>query len=386
MKNCRIRLTDNLVAAARPAAREYSLRDTKISGLSLRVLPSGVKRWVMRFQDDERIRKVTLGDAQRMPVKDARCKAYALLAGDHPKSMSVKPKGMTFKAFAALYWKRRTSRWKPSTRRANDCYLKSTLLPFFAAMPIDGISEADVARWYHDYGAMRPGGANRALALLQNMFAKAVAWDLMPERTPNPCRNLVRHRSAPRGRLLNQHDLQRLGAVLDRYALIRRDQVDIIRLILLTGCRSGEIYGLRWDEVRDDRLELTNSKTGPRTVLLGEAASSLLQRRRRQRKGRTAFVFPSPYDQAKPRRSMPYVWRRIRAEAGLADDVRLHDLRHSYASHAVMRGESLMITGKLLGHRHTATTERYAHLTDHFLLEAAERVANRILSLLEPGG
>jgi len=83
---------------------------------------------------------------------------------------------------------------------------------------------------------------------------------------------------------------------------------------------------------------------------------------------------------------LPYVWRRIRAEAGLADDVRLHDLRHSYASHAVMRGESLMITGKLLGHRHTATTERYAHLTDHFLLEAAERVANRILSLLEPGG
>ena len=136
--------------------------------------------------------------------------------------------------------------------------------------------------------------------------------------------------------------------------------------------------------VRDDRLELADSKTGPRTVLLGEAAQCLLKRRRRQRKGRTAFVFPSPYDRAKSRRSIPQVWRRIRTEAGLADDVRLHDLRHTYASHAVMRGETLMMAGRLLGHRNTMTTERYAHLADRFLLDAAEHVTAEILKLSDP--
>ena len=251
-------------------------------------------------------------------------------------------------------------------------------------MPIDGIVTADVARWYHDYGATRPGGANRALGVLCGMFNRAKAWGLIRKDKLNPCREIIRYRSAPRGRLLNQEHLQRLGAVLDRYALIRRDQVDIIRLILLTGCRSGEIYRLRWKEVRQDRLDLEDSKTGPRTVLLGEAAHDLLRRQRRDRKGRSPFVFPSPYDPGKPRTSIAQVWYRIRAEAGLADDVRLHDLRHTYASHAVMRGETLMMAGRLLGHRTTVTTERYAHLADRFLLDAAERVATEILKLSDP--
>jgi integrase len=107
-----------------------------------------------------------------------------------------------------------------------------------------------------------------------------------------------------------------------------RDQVDIIRLILLTGCRSGEIYRLRWKEIRPGRLELEDSKTGPRAVLLGEAAIDLLRRRRRERKRGSPFVFPSAYDPSKPRRTVRDVSRRIRAKAGLADDIRLHDLRH----------------------------------------------------------
>ena len=139
MRNCLIRLTDDLVPASHPASREYSLRDTKISGLSLRVLPSGIKSWVMRFQDGGRARRVTLGDARHMPIEDARSRAHALLAGNCPKPAMTKPKGMTFKAFAVLYRKRRTARWKPSTRRTNECYLESTLLPFF---------RRDVHRWH----------------------------------------------------------------------------------------------------------------------------------------------------------------------------------------------------------------------------------------------
>jgi integrase len=381
MKNGLLPLSDEVVAAALPAAREYSLRDTKLPGLALRVLPTGGKSWVMRVQVDGRMRRVTLGDARFMSMQGARSKAHALLAGDRPKPPPARRKVMIFSAFATLYRERRASSWKPSTLATYDRYLKSTLLPFFAAMPVDAIATADVARWYHDYGATRPGGANRALAILRDMLNRAKAWELLSEMVVNPCREIIRHRSAPRGRLLNQEDLQRLGVVLDRYALIRRDQVDIIRLILLTGCRSGEVYRLRWREVRRDRLNLADSKTGPRTVLLGEAARNLLQQRRRERRRESPFVFPSPYDPTKPRVSMPHVWRRIRAEAGLANDIRLHDLRHTYASHAVMRGETLMMAGRLLGHRNTVTTERYAHLADRFLLDAAERVATEILKL-----
>ncbi|MEM8948916.1 MAG: tyrosine-type recombinase/integrase [Pseudomonadota bacterium] len=384
MKNGLLPLSDDIVAAALSAAREYNLRDTKLPGLALRVLPSGAKRWVMRIRVDGRAKRVTLGDAWRMPVEDARSKAHALLAGDRPDPLPAKSKVMTFEAFAALYRERRAPSWKPSTLYTYDCYLRNTLMPFFEAMPIDGIVTADVARWYHDYGGKWPGGANRALAILRDMFNRAKTWRLIANGTLNPCREIIRHRSAPRGRLLNQEQLQRLGAVLDRYALIRRDQVDIIRLILLTGCRSGEIYRLRWKEVSRDRLNLEDSKTGPRTVLLGETAFSLLRRRRRERKERSPFVFPSPYDPSKPRTSIPQVWRRIRAEAGLADDIRLHDLRHTYASHAVMCGETLMMAGRLLGHRNTVTTERYAHLADRFLLDAAERVAAEILKLSDP--
>jgi integrase len=384
MRNSVIPLSDEVAAAAMPGRREYNLRDTRLAGLALRVLPTGGKSWVLRFQVNGRVRRVTLGDARFMPLDEARRQAHARLAGDRRDPVPATPKGMTFAAFADLYRQRRVRSWKPSTRYTFDCRLRAVLLPFFGAMPIDGIATADVARWYHAYGATHPGGANKALAILRGMLYRAKAWGLIPEGWTNPCREIVRHRSAPRGRLLNQEDLQRLGAMLDRYALIRRDQVDIIRLILLTGCRSGEIYRLRWKEIRPDRLELADSKTGPRAVMLGEAAIDLLQRRRRERKRGSPFVFPSPYDPSKPRRTVRDVWRRIRTEAGLADDIRLHDLRHTYASHAVMHGETLMIAGRLLGHRNTLMTERYAHLADRFLLGAVERVATEILRQSDP--
>lgn len=382
MKNSRLPLTDEVVTAALPAAREYSLRDMKLAGLALRILPSGGKRWVMRLQVDGRARRVTLGDARHIPVGEARIKAHALLGGDRPEPLTAKREGMRFEAFAMLYETRRALSWKPATLKTYRDYLRCTLLSFFTGMPIDGITAADVARWFHDYGVSRPGGANRALDILRDMLNRAREWEMISEGMTNPCRGIVLNRSAPRGRLLNQEQLQRLGATLDRYALIRGDQTDIIRLILLTGCRSGEILKLRWKEVKPDRLTLADSKTGPRTVLLGEQARALLRRRRQKRQ--SAFVFPSPIDPTKPRTSVICVWRRIRAEAGLDDDIRLHDLRHTFASHAVMRGETLMMAGKLLGHRNPATTERYAHLADSFLLDAAERVASEILKLAGP--
>ena len=160
--------------------------------------------------------------------------------------------------------------------------------------------------------AKRPGGANRAHDVLRDMFARAILGH-RPEAAGNPCTGITRYRRLPR-QLLRMEDLARLGAVLRRLEYDWPVKVAAVRLILLTGCRSGEVRHPRWRDVKRDRLMLAESKTGPRHVLLGEA--------------------------------------------GIVADARLHDLRHNHASHATMDGESLHMAGRLLGHRRATTTNQ----------------------------
>ncbi len=385
-------LTDRVAHQAVVKVKEYNLLDQTLQGFSLRVQSSGAKSWVLRAKIEGKPKRVTLGDARRVKVDEARAAAHALLANGKPAppvADKAKTDGMvvpTFAAFARTYQERKAVTWKPSGQRCTAVYLRVTLLPFFGNMLLDRITSADVARWFHDYGRLRPGGANRALAIIGNMFSCARDWGVLPNTFVSPTKGIKKNRRPRRGRVLNADEIERLGAALDRQVLARPDPTDIVRLLLLTGCRHGEIRTLRWKEVKQDRLMLSDSKTGPRQVLLGEPAREILKRRRRQRQPGIDHVFPHRREPTQPRGPTTSYWQMIRKQADLPDDLRLHDLRHTYASHAVMQGESLIVTGKLLGHRHTATTERYAHLTDHFLLEAAERVAGNILSLLEPGG
>ncbi|WP_428830123.1 tyrosine-type recombinase/integrase [Cereibacter changlensis] len=198
---------------------------------------------------------------------------------------------------------------------------------------------------------------------------------------PNPCAPIRRNRRHARGRLLSAAQIRSLGKALDTCPPQHRDAADAIRLILLTGCRSGEILRLRWSEVRPDRLALRATKTGPREVLLSPPAKKLLAGRRKT--ARAAFVFASAKQPGEPIGKIDHQWTLIRWRAGLPADIRLHDLRHTYASHAIMQGESLTITGKLLGHSDPASTERYAHLDGEYLAAAAERVALIVASMMD---
>ena len=155
-------------------------------------------------------------------------------------------------------------------------------------------------------------------------------------------------------------------------------QADIIRLLLLTGCRKSEIVRLRWSEVRGNVLALADAKTGPRTVPLNTQARRILER---QRRGESPFVFPSPRDPSRPRGPELSLWYRVRREAGF-EDVRLHDLRHTHASHAVMNGVPVPVVSRLLGHSNTRMTLRYAHLGDREIEQAAERVGGSIGTIL----
>ena len=372
----RTRLTDALALAARPRAREYAIRDVALPGFALRVQPGGARTWVLRFRRDGRPRRITLGSPDAVTAAAARRAALAMLARESGTGAGVPTpvSGLTLARFAAEYLERRTPSWTLSGRASVQTYLQSAILPALGRCRVDAVTRVELTRWLHAYGRRRPGGANRCHDILRAMFACAIDWGYRPAEAGNPCWGITRFRRPPRGRLIGAEDLAKLGAALraceDRWPV----RVAAVRLILLTGCRPGEIRRLRWSEVKPDRLALGASKTGPRDVLLGAAARMLLKYRASTATG--AWVFAERgLDAPINANALRYLWNQVRDRAELTADARLHDLRHSHASHAIMAGESLHVTGRLLGHRRPGTTYRYAHLDDATLSLAAEQVA-----------
>ena len=345
-----------------------------VPALGVRVHPSGGRSYV-HFSEG---RKVSLGSATLMTIGQARHESLALLTGGIPDKMAAP----LFRDFVAGPWR---ESWfhhcKPSTVRWRDWILENRLLPEFGHLHLDRITSTRLIRWFDDYSGTAPGNANHSLQVLRQVFNYAVVcghMDSSPARTikPNPRKKITR--------FLSREELDRLHRALYRRANAKRitpsqrHQIDIVRLLLLTGCRKNEIVGLRRDEVAGNRLRLRDSKTGPRTVFLNAEARSILER---MLKGNREYLFPSPKDGSRPIDDDLALWYRIRREAGL-DDVRLHDLRHTYASHAVMQGTPLPVVARLLGHSQTTMTLRYAHTGDRETEAAAERVGGMISALL----
>ena len=186
-----------------------------------------------------------------------------------------------------------------------------------------------------------------------------------------------RYRTKPRERFLSVDELKRLGFVLDHAEDTQATAA--IRLLLFTGARSSEITGLKWDWIRGTRAVLPDSKTGPKTIQLPPPARAVLHAL--LRKG--AYVFPNSKGDG-PMTDLGLRWQKLRALAGL-DDVRIHDCRHSFASHAVMSGLDLYTVGCLLGHADTGSTERYAHLADEHVREAAGRISGIVSNAMAGG-
>ena len=383
----RAHLTDGLASAAQPREREYVIHDATLRGFMLRVQPGGARSWVLRFRRGGKSRRVTLGPVGALAAEHARAAALGLLAhGKGSRAPEPVPTfGPTLARFALEYLERRSRAWKSTTRETVEAYLRCSILPVLGSLRVDAVTRADVARWFYAYGRGRPGGANRSHEILRDMFSRAVDWGYRAEIAGNPCHGIERYRRPPRGRLLGTHDLARLGATLRRLEDTQPIHVAAVRLILFTGCRPGEIRRLRWPEVNPDRLMLTDAKTGPRSVFLGEAARALLHEQATAAPGE--WVFPGKHAGAPLKEKSLYnFWGKARDEAGIVADARLYDLRHAHASHAVMSGESLYTAGRLLGHRNPTTTNRYAHLDDATLGEAAERVARAVQQKLAASG
>ena len=331
----RMRLTDDAIARLRPRAREYTVWDTRVPALGVRVRPSGGASYVLVATANGRTRRVSLGAVAARSVEEARLKSHRRLAeaktggpeSDAPRRVPL------FRDFAEGKWMQaHFGRYRPSTRAGVRSALSKRLLPAFGGIRLDEIRRADVLHWFEAASGPAPGAANFALDLLRQILNFALASDHLDT---NPAQGLGRNRRNPRTRFLSRDETGRLHRALD--ALSPRgpnasDQADIIRLLLLTGCRRGEIVRLRWREVAGDTLALVDAKTGPRRVPLGAAAREILSRRPR---GTSPFVFPSPRDAHRARDPELSLWDEVRRAAGI-EDVRLHDLRHSCATYLTM--------------------------------------------------
>ncbi|MCY4551994.1 MAG: tyrosine-type recombinase/integrase, partial [Defluviicoccus sp.] len=377
----RRRLTDAAIARLRTREREYTVWDRAVSGLGVRVRPTGGKSYVLLQQSPSGAGRVSLGPVSSKGIDEVRRECHARRALPEPEEpIGPKENVPLFRDFVEGPWKEaHFDRYKPSTRTTVRIVLSRRVLPAFGSKPLDRIATTEVRRWFDAYSRTAPGGANRTLDILRQIMNYAIARGHIET---NPTRGVRRNRRTPLTRFLSREEIGSLHRVLDEHAergIESRKQADIIRLLLLTGCRKGEIVRLRWAEVRDHMLMLADSKTGPRKVPLNSQARRILDR---QPRGGSEFVFPSPLDPSRPRRDDLRLWYRIRKEASI-EDVRLHDLRHTHASHAVMNGVPVPLVSRLLGHSNVRMTLRYAHLEDRDIEQAAERVGQAIAELME---
>ena len=386
------RLTKRTVdALLPPSSGEIVLWDDTLAGFGVRVRPAGVKTYLVLYRAGvgrgAPLRKLTIGKhGSPWTPETARTDAKRLLGlvagGADPGS--VKAERRMAQDIADLA-KRFLSDHAEPKRKARTVaeyrrLLDKIILPAFGSKKIVDVSRADIARLHHACRAA-PYQANRVLALLSKMMNLAEAWGLRPDGT-NPCRHVEKNVERGRERLLNITEMGRLGDALLAYEGSPY-VIGAIKLLLFTGARVGEVLGLRWDLVDLERgdVRLPDSKTGAKTVHLAPPAVALLLQLPRVA-GNSFIIVGQKQGSALVNLEKP--WRAIRAAAGLSD-VRLHDLRHAFASVGAARGDSLLIIGKLLGHSQTATTARYAHLSNDPIKLAAAGIAGHISDALGSG-
>ncbi|MYE02770.1 MAG: tyrosine-type recombinase/integrase [Alphaproteobacteria bacterium] len=379
----KVRLTDAGVARLRPGETEYIVRDTRAAGLGVRVRPSGHRSFVWHGTVNSKVVRTTIGSAALMTVEEARSACRTLLDGSHPLCAGDPARRAAvplFRDFVMEDWlPAYRGRYSSGWGKRVDRMVKRQLLPAFGAMRLDRIGRPAIERWFDAMSRKTPGAANTTLAVLRQIVSAAkaaghVANDPVAGVRPNPGRKMTR--------FLSEEEIGLLHRTLDRLVQerpSRRAQADVIRLLLLTGCRKSEILTLRWSEVDGDMLRLVDAKTGPRTGWLSEAAQVAIAR---QPRTASAFVFPSPRNAARPQSRNLGLWHRARREARI-EDVRLHDLRHTVASQAVAQGVPLPTVARMLGHSQPTMTLRYAHVGDREVEYAAERVGASIAAAMQ---
>ena len=376
------KLSKRTVDALRVESKDAVFWDRDLPGFGVRVYSTGRKVYVVQTRGPGgRPRRVTIGRHGEMSADEARSRAVVIIDRIKRGEDPVPPppaQAWTVADLAERYMEAHVAvNCRPNTKELYRRVVTAYILPELGELPIEAVDRAHVSALH--YGLRdKPYQANQAVDVLSKMFRLAEAWGLASPRR-NPCRSVRRYKERRRERFLTPDEYRRLGRVLDEAEAggsVWPSAIAALRLLMLTGCRKNEIVTLRWDDV--DRtageLRLRDSKTGARRVPLTPAVGAVLTGI--PRIVGNAWVIAGQKSGAHLV-SLDSIWIRLRARAGL-EDVRIHDIRHSYASRALVLGEGLPMIGKLLGHVKVTTTARYAHLARDTEKASAAKVGGSI--------
>lgn len=402
------RLTKRVIDGLRPKSSEYTVWDRDLTGFGVRVRPNGSMSYIAVYRAGHGrtapVRKQTLGGVGKLTPDEARALARSVLSAaaqgrDPAAEKSASRRSMTVAELTEAFLAEHVlPKRKTNTAEGYKAALRGHIVPELGAMKADQVSRAAVARLHLNLRAT-PSSANYVVAVLGSMYGFAQRCGYVPEGC-NPADRIDRFKEQARERYLTDGELTRLGEALreaetiglpwepdpskptakhapkaeNRRTVFSPFAIAAVRLLLLTGCRLREILHLEWAHVDLERgmLFLPDSKTGRKAVVLNGAAIAVLISLARN--GR--FVVPGN-DPDRPRHDLQRVWIAVRAHAGL-QDVRIHDLRHTFASVGAGGGLGLPIVGKLLGHAQAATTARYAHLDNDPIRRASEQIGAQI--------
>lgn len=377
------KLTKRTADLAETGERVAMLWDEELRGFGLRVYPNGRKVYIVKCRIKSQQRFITLGQHGPVTAEQARAKAYNILSEarngrDPARDIDRARKSPTMKELGERFLKEHVAvRCKPSTQAEYKRAVELFINPKLGTRKASDIERKDIAEFHHNLRHV-PYQANRTLGVLSKMFNLAEVWGLRPDHS-NPCLHVKKYPEQKRERFLSPEEFAALGKALreiEADGSETKSAINAIRLLMLTGCRLNEIMTLKWGyvDLRGREFRLPDSKTGAKIVHFGETAAEVLKGI--EKLDDNPWVITGRKEGARLT-DLQHPWRRIRARAGLPD-VRIHDLRHSYASGALALGEGLPMIGKLLGHTQVQTTARYAHLANDPVKAAAGKVSDFI--------
>jgi integrase len=395
------RITKRTIDALLADGRDYVAWDGELTGFGVRVRPSGSKSFVVVYRTGGRNspqRRVTVGAVGKIDVDVARSEARRILAGaelgqDRAGDLARSRAEMSVAALCDLYLAEGCETKKPSTLATDRGRIERHIKPLLGAKRISELTRADIERFMRDVAAgktavdvktkkfgraMVEGGrgtATRTVGLLGGILSFAV---LRQMRGDNPVRGVKRYQDKKGETFLSSAELAKLGQAVAQFESEGTSPaaIAIIRLLAFTGARKSEIASLKWSDVDIQRgyLALGDSKTGAKIIPLGAPAVEVLSGVARI-EGAT-YIFPASSGEGHFQ-GVEKVWRRVRVAAGFPA-LRLHDLRHSFASVGLARGDALAVIGAILGHADVKTTSRYAHLADNPVRNAANEISKSV--------
>jgi len=359
--------------------------DAELKGFGIVILPSGRRTYCIQYRNADRVKKrLKIGIHGQITTEEARVLAKKYLGqvahGEDPMARK-KTEGTLpqMKELAVQYFERHAERKRTKSQKEDRAMMNQFILPFFGERRVAHMTLHEIQS-LHLKLKSTPYRANRVLALLSKMFSLAISWGW---RSDNPVLGIERYLEEKRDRWLNDEELQRLWGALEAYPEHLTSYV--FKFLILTGARKNEVLQATWDQFDLEKgvwtkpAHLTKQKKKEH-LPLSDKALEVLQTIKKLITQDSPYLFPGKVD-GQPLQEVKTFWKRILKEANL-DNVRIHDLRHTHASHLVSSGLSLSVVGKLLGHTQASTTQRYAHLADEPLRQAAELFGRKINKLI----